>query len=56
MDDGDSSTDWSENIDYECKEEPDQYIPIMEITSVCSMAANAQASENLVSSQSSSSP
>lgn len=39
--DGDSSTDWSENIDFECKEEVDQYIPIMEITSVCSMASNA---------------
>ncbi|XP_072538700.1 bifunctional phosphoribosylaminoimidazole carboxylase/phosphoribosylaminoimidazole succinocarboxamide synthetase isoform X2 [Salminus brasiliensis] len=47
MDDGDSSTDWSENIDYQCKEEQDQYIPIMEITSVCSMASNTPASENL---------
>ncbi|KAI4892529.1 hypothetical protein NFI96_024697 [Prochilodus magdalenae] len=47
MDDGDSSTDWSENISYQCKEEQDQYIPIMEITSVCSMASNTPASENL---------
>ncbi|XP_067272958.1 multifunctional protein ADE2 isoform X1 [Pseudorasbora parva] len=39
-DDGESSTDWSENIDFQCKEEEDQYIPIMEITSVCSMASN----------------
>ncbi|KAL7888055.1 hypothetical protein AOLI_G00030290 [Acnodon oligacanthus] len=47
LDDGDSSTDWSENIDYQCKEEQDPYIPIMEITSVCSMASNTPASENL---------
>ncbi|KAG9282748.1 hypothetical protein AMEX_G1441 [Astyanax mexicanus] len=47
MDDGDSSTDWSENIDYQCKEEPDPYIPIMEITSVCSMASNIVTAENL---------
>ncbi|XP_051954314.1 uncharacterized protein LOC127623817 isoform X1 [Xyrauchen texanus] len=39
-DDGESSTDWSENIDFRCKEEGDQYIPIMEITSVCSMASD----------------
>ncbi|KAI5623562.1 multifunctional protein ADE2, partial [Silurus asotus] len=38
VDDEDSSTDWSEHIDYQFKEEPDQYIPIMEISSVCSMA------------------
>ncbi|KAF4070927.1 hypothetical protein AMELA_G00279180 [Ameiurus melas] len=38
IDDGDSSTDWSEHIDYQCKEEQDQYIPIMEIISVHSMA------------------
>ncbi|ROL51021.1 Multifunctional protein ADE2 [Anabarilius grahami] len=44
-DDGESSTDWSENIDFQCKEEEDQYIPIMEITSVCSMASNAIPSE-----------
>ncbi|XP_026880229.2 multifunctional protein ADE2 isoform X2 [Electrophorus electricus] len=47
IDDGDSSTDCSENLDYRCKEEQDQYIPIMEITSVCSMASNAPATENL---------
>ncbi|XP_051951299.1 multifunctional protein ADE2 [Xyrauchen texanus] len=44
-DDGESSTDWSENIDFQCKEEDDQYIPIMEITSVCSMASNAITAE-----------
>ncbi|XP_068071481.1 bifunctional phosphoribosylaminoimidazole carboxylase/phosphoribosylaminoimidazole succinocarboxamide synthetase isoform X1 [Danio rerio] len=44
-DDGESSTDWSENIDFQCKEEDDQYFPIMEITSVCSMASNAITSE-----------
>ncbi|KAB5539713.1 hypothetical protein PHYPO_G00092230 [Pangasianodon hypophthalmus] len=38
VDDGDSSTDWSEHVDYQCKEEQDQYIPIMEISSVRSMA------------------
>ncbi|XP_060773484.1 multifunctional protein ADE2 isoform X2 [Neoarius graeffei] len=38
VDDGDSSTDWSEHIDYQCKEEQDQYIPVMEISSVRSMA------------------
>lgn len=37
-DDEDSSTDWSEHIDYQCKDEQDQYIPIMEISSVRSMA------------------
>lgn len=47
-DDGESSTDWSENIDFQCKEEEDQYIPIMEITSVCSMASNAITSEQSV--------
>ncbi|XP_066532416.1 multifunctional protein ADE2 isoform X1 [Hoplias malabaricus] len=47
MDDGESSTDWSENIDYHCKEEQDQYIPIMEITSVCSMAPSTLTTENL---------
>lgn len=46
VDDGDSSTDWSEHIDYQCKEEQDQYIPIMEISSVRSMADNT---DNLVS-------
>lgn len=46
--DGDSSTDWSENIDFQCKEEEDQYIPIMEITSVCSMASNAIPSDQSV--------
>nr|XP_055041778.1 multifunctional protein ADE2 isoform X1 [Misgurnus anguillicaudatus] len=46
-DDGESSTDWSENIDFQCKEEEeDQYIPIMEITSVCSMASNAIPSDH----------
>ncbi|XP_046691861.1 multifunctional protein ADE2 [Silurus meridionalis] len=46
VDDEDSSTDWSEHIDYQFKEEPDQYIPIMEISSVCSMA---NTNDNLVS-------
>ncbi|XP_062858561.1 multifunctional protein ADE2 [Trichomycterus rosablanca] len=46
-DDGDSSTDWSEHIDYQFKEEQDQYIPIMEISSVCSMASSPTITENL---------
>lgn len=46
VDDGDSSTDWSEHLDYQCKEEQDQYIPIMEISSVRSMA---NIPDNLVS-------
>ncbi|TSN30205.1 Multifunctional protein ADE2 [Bagarius yarrelli] len=37
-DDGNSSTDWSEHVDYQCKEEQDHYIPIMEISSVRSIA------------------
>lgn len=45
-DDGDSSTDWSEHIDYQCKEEQDRYIPIMEISSVHSIA---DTNDNLVS-------
>ncbi|XP_026800243.2 multifunctional protein ADE2 [Pangasianodon hypophthalmus] len=49
VDDGDSSTDWSEHVDYQCKEEQDQYIPIMEISSVRSMA---DTNDNLVSRES----
>lgn len=47
------STNWSGsgNTDFQCKEEPDQYIPIIEISSVCSMAtpSPAQVSSNTVS-------
>ncbi|KAM9435376.1 bifunctional phosphoribosylaminoimidazole carboxylase/phosphoribosylaminoimidazole succinocarboxamide synthetase isoform 1-T1 [Clarias gariepinus] len=44
IDDGNRSTDWSEHADHQCKEEQDQYIPIMEISSVRSIA---EANDNL---------
>ncbi|XP_063058128.1 multifunctional protein ADE2 [Engraulis encrasicolus] len=44
LDDGNGSTDWSSrSVDFECKEEQDQYIPIIEISSVCSMATPSPA-------------
>ncbi|TRY57087.1 hypothetical protein DNTS_023973 [Danionella cerebrum] len=47
-DDGESSTDWSENIDFQCKDEEDQYIPITDISSVCTVSSNAITSEQTV--------
>ncbi|XP_041967885.1 multifunctional protein ADE2 isoform X1 [Alosa sapidissima] len=48
LDDENDSTNWSGsgNVDIQCKEEQDQYIPIIEISSVCSMATPSPAQEH----------
>ncbi|XP_076134334.1 bifunctional phosphoribosylaminoimidazole carboxylase/phosphoribosylaminoimidazole succinocarboxamide synthetase isoform X1 [Alosa pseudoharengus] len=48
LDDENDSTNWSGsgNVDFQCKEEQDQYIPIIEISSVCSMATPSPAQEH----------